>query len=385
MKKIGVGTFETTDRIREYVNDVLDKNRLSYGEYSRTLESRFSEIHGCDYGVLSNSGTSSLQVALQAMKELHGWSDGSEVIIPAVTFVATANIVLHNRMVPVPVDVDHLTYNIDPEMIERAVTRKTRAIIPVHLFGQPADMTSIMRVAELSRLMVIEDSCESMFASHDGYSVGSIGDIGCFSMYVAHLVTAGVGGLSITNNPNYAAKMRSLVNHGRDGIYIDIDTEATKEVVSRRFKFDSVGHSFRVTELEAAIALAQLEDGYYSSMIKRRQENANVLTLELESLTDKIQLPHVDDKNTHSFMMYPIVVRDDDKWGLCNHLEDNGIETREMLPLINQPAYSGIFNSSAYPVANWINRGGFYVGCHQGLNDNDMIYIADVIREYFNQ
>ena len=390
MRHIGVGTFETTDRMRELVNEVLDSGRLSYGPMSRKFEQKFARIRGVRYAILSNSGTSSLHVALQALKEIHGWDDGDEVVVPASTFVATANIVIHNNMVPVFVDVDPVTYNISPDKIEEVITNKTRVIIPVHLYGLPADMLEIRKIAKVYGLKIIEDSCETMFATHHGDMVGTLGDIACFSTYVAHLITTGVGGLSVTNNREYAAKMRSLVNHGRDGIYISIDDdddvtpEKKKEIISKRFRFESVGHSFRVTELESALGVAQLET--WQEMILARNANAFALNRMLGDLVDKIQLPDRTGGTEHDFMMYPIVLYYEDKWGLCNYLEKNGVETREMMPLINQPVYENmvdVYWKKDFPVAEWINHSGFYIGCHQGLNTSDMEYVSDVIHGYF--
>jgi perosamine synthetase len=135
--RVSLGTFRCTDGARRRVNAVLDSGRLTYGPFSREFEERFAAIHGADFAVLSSSGTSALQMALAAMKELHGWADGDEVIVPAVTFVATANIVLHCRMTPVFADVDPRHYDLEPEAFARAITPRTRAVIPVHLFGQP--------------------------------------------------------------------------------------------------------------------------------------------------------------------------------------------------------------------------------------------------------
>lgn len=382
--RIKVGDFRTTDAIRQEIEEVLASGRISYGPKSRSLEKRFAAIHDCQYGVLSNSGTSSLQVALQALKEIHGWQDGDEVIVPAVTFVATANIVLHNRMTPVLVDVDRYIYNIDPFLIEEAITDRTRAIIPVHLFGQPANMMAVNAIAEEHGLKVIEDSCESMLATHHNGRVGSLGDIGCFSTYMAHLLTTGVGGIATTNEPVYAEKMRSLVNHGRDGIYIDIDTESTPEVISRRFRFESVGHSYRITELEAALGLAQL-DSLGIDIIKRRA-NASYLTDALSDLDRVVfQLPVTEEENTHAFMMYPIVLVENDRDDFANYLEENGIETREMMPLTNQPVYQNLFHEEDYPIAHWVNDYGLYIGCHQHLSPADLDYVADVIRDYFDE
>lgn len=387
MNQIGVGTFTTTARMRELITEVLDSGRISYGPKSKAFEERFAAIHDCGYAVLSNSGTSSLHVALQAMKELYGWRNGDEVIVPALTFVATINIVLHNRMRPVLVDVEPDFYGMRPEAIEAAITPRTRAIIPVHLFGQPCDMTAMSEIAERHGLRIIEDSCECMFVAHNGKMAGSWGQIGCFSTYVAHLLTTGVGGLSTTSDPALAAKMRSLVNHGRDGIYISIDDgrglegEALKEVISRRFHFESVGHSFRITEFEAALGLAQLED--WPRMIEQRQRNAFYLTKHLREYDEFIQLPRIRPYTGHAFMMYPLVLRHEHKRDLTAWLEERGVETREMLPLTNQPVYRSWCDEEDYPTARWINDSGFYIGCHQDLTREELDQMIESISTYF--
>jgi len=388
MDTVSVGTFEANGRMRELVGRVLDTGRVSYGPLSRELERRFAALHDCRFAVLSNSGTSSLQVALQALKELHGWSDGDKVLVPAVTFVATANVVLHNGMIPVLVDVDPQYYDMAVDNVEQAITSDTRAMIPVHLFGQPAQMTFLDEIAQQYGLAVIEDSCETMFVSHARRKVGSWGNVGCFSMYVAHLLTAGVGGIATTDDPELAAKMRSLVNHGRDGIYISIDDDERlgagelHEVIARRFRFETIGHSYRITELEAALALGQLDD--WRKMIGARKRNATYLSNGLKHLAREgyLQLPETRRDSEHAWMMYPLVMLREDKWGACNYLEERGIETREMLRLTDQPCYQGLWDPADYPVAQWLNERGFYAGCHQGLEENDLDRIILALYEY---
>jgi len=386
---IGVGTFTASPLAKKLVMEVLDNNRLSYGPMLQKFEADFAKIHGSRHGIMSNSGTSALQLALQTLKELHNWADGDEVIVPALTFVATANIVLHTRMTPVLVDVDPIYYSLNPALIEKAISKKTRAIIPVHLFGQPADMDPILEVAKKYSLKVIEDSAETMFANYKGRRVGALGDIGCFSTYVAHLLVTGVGGLNTTNNNEYAIKIRSLLNHGRDSIYLNIDDDKNKNleelipIIERRFKFISIGHSFRVTEMEGALGLAQLET--WQPDIEKRRLNAQYLTQGLLKYSDEIQLPEIRPECDHSFMMYPIIVRDESKRKLVNHLESYGVETRDMLPLTNQPVYHNLlgWRESDYPVAEWINNNGFYIGCHQDLTIQDLDYVLSCFDGFF--
>jgi perosamine synthetase len=385
---VAVGTLTISENAKKYVNEALDANRLSYGPFLKKFERDFGNTHDSKYCVSSNSGTSSLQVALQALKEIHGWQDGDEVIVPAVTFVATSNIVMHCRMTPVFVDVESDYYELDPKLLEAKITPRTRAIIPVHLFGHPCDMDPIVEIAKKYDLKIIEDSCETMFARYKGRSVGNLGDIGCFSTYVAHLVITGVGGLSTTNNPDYAVAMRSLVNHGRDSIYItdadnSTDADEMKEIIARRFRFVSIGHSFRVTELEGALGVAELE--VWPDMIAKRKANAQYLLNGLKKYEDRMQLPKARPGADHVFMMFPLVLYNETKVDLVNYLESQGVETRDMLPLINQPIYRKMFGikDGDYPVADWINNNGFYIASHQNLTQDDLDYMIKVIGDYF--
>ena len=391
-RKVTTGAFHTTPRMRELIDEVLTSERISYGKMSRKFERDFASIHKSSYATLSNSGTSSLHVALQTLKEIHRWNDGDEVIVPATTFVATANIVKHVGMTPVFVDIEQDSYGIDPDLIEEKITDKTRAIIPVHLFGQPCKMTEIKPIAEAHDLRIIEDSCEAMFVTHFNQPVGSMGDIGCFSMYVAHLITAGVGGISITNNPDYAAKMRSLVNHGLSIENLNLDEHYQPQpMINRRFLFDATGHSFRITEFEAALGLAQLDT--WEDMIKSRRMNGNHYTASLRLINSLYQIPpykvaEVLPGNEHARMMYGLIINLNpynrtmiDKKPLINFLNSKGIETRDSLPILGQPAYAYL-NPEDFPISNWIKTSGFYVGCHQFLDNEDIKYVLDALSEF---
>lgn len=379
---VTLGTFRPTTLMRAYVNQVLDSGQISYGHYSKRLETEFAKLHNCNYGILSSSGTSSLLIALQTLKEIHGWGDGHEVILPATTFVATANIVLQARMEPIFVDVNPFTYNIDIEEVAKNIHNAVRVIIPVHMFGQPADMQELKKIIH-GEIKIIEDSCETMFATHMGLPVGSWGDIGCFSMYAAHLLVAGVGGIATTNDPGYAVTMRSLANHGLSPKQLNMDENfSPMPAVGRRFEFDSIGHSSRITEFETAVALAQLEN--WEEMIRKRRENAAHLTARLEDIRELI-LPFVHPANTHSWMMYPIILDKNirgitrSKNSIVKYLNNNGVQTRDMPSLLYQPAYKDIIHPEDYPVSDWIAQSGFYVGCHQDLTIDDMDYVADKI------
>jgi dTDP-4-amino-4,6-dideoxygalactose transaminase len=386
-RKVTTGTFRCTPEMETLVLNVLRSGRISYGKNSMEFEREFASLHGCKYGVLSNSGTSSLHVAVQALKETFCWKDGDEVIVPASTFVATVNVVLHNNLKPVFVDIEALTYGLDPDLLERAITPRTRAIIPVHLYGQSCRMMDILNVAALHDLSIVEDSCEAMFVKHHGMSVGSMGLIGCFSTYNAHLITTGVGGLCTTNQDFLAAKIRSLVNHG-----LDINELNTDEWFSprpnpgRSFRFTHAGHSYRITELEAAIGLAQLDTR--REMLALRRRNATHLTARLTMCNAyrgaKLTLPQVGEGNEHAWMMYPIVLDPEHmpKAEFTAYLNSAGIETRDMMPVTNQPIYKGMLEESAFPISAWTNACGIYIGCHQDLTPEDIEYVAQTFEEW---
>jgi len=388
---VGVGDFKVSKKMRENILDILETGRISYGPYISRFESEFSRLHESSFGIMSNSGTSSLQIALQTLKIHHNWQDGDEVIIPATTFIATANIVLHNNMKPVFVDIEPDYYGIDPNLIEEKITDKTRCIIPVHLFGLPCQMDKIMTIASKYNLKIIEDSCETLFANFNGKSVGSFGDIGCFSTYVAHTIVTGVGGIAITSNSEYAVTMRSLVNHGRDSIYINIDDDVDKtsnqlrEIIDRRFSFIYPGHSFRVTEFEGALGVAQLEER--NENIPQRQNNAKFLTDYLSAFSEELQLPITRPNSTHTYMVYPIVLKKESKEKICNYLENRGIETRDMMPLINHHFIKNTYNikKGDYPVSDQIIERGFYIGCHPGITPILLNHIGHTFSNYYSK
>lgn len=247
---VTLADWKVTRKQKKLIKQVLKSGRLTYGDKTRELERRFAEIHGVKYALFTSSGTAALKIALHAYKDKYGWKDGDEVIIPAVTFVATMNVVLMNNLKPVLVDVNKYTVNINPDEIEKAITKKTRAIIPVHLLGQPAPMKTIMKIAKKHKLVVIEDSCETMFVNQIQ------GDVACFSTYVAHLLVTGVGGFITTNDEEMAITMRSMMFHGRDESYLNMDDKPKD--ITKRFHFPRFGYSDRMTELEAALGLGEL-------------------------------------------------------------------------------------------------------------------------------
>ena len=394
MNKIGVGYASVTELEKKYVMDALDNARLSQGKYVTLFEKKFAEMHNQQYGVMCNSGTSALHIALETLKEEYGWGESSEVLVPAITFIATSNACMHAGLVPVFVDVDPNTYNIDPQSIEKHITSNTKAIIAVHAFGLPCEMDEICQIADRFDLKIIEDCAESHFATYKNRPVGSFGEIACFSTYVAHTITTGVGGIVLTNNKKYAEICRSLIAHGRACTCESCIASLPEKVcparlntdIDKRFMFVRIGYSYRVGELEGALGLAQLERVH--DIMKARKQNAIALTALLKEFDKYLKLPSCPEYCNHTYMMYPIVIISGkiERDRLVRYLEENNIETRPMLPLINQPIYKSIFGdlSSKYPSATNINNNGFYVGVHHGMGYDEVNYIYKAISKYIH-
>ncbi|HDY86865.1 MAG TPA: DegT/DnrJ/EryC1/StrS family aminotransferase [bacterium] len=387
------GTVSISDRQKELVNKVLDSTRLTYGPMTQRFEKEWAEMHQVRHALFCNSGTSALQVGIHALKDKYGWKDGDEILMPAVTFVASMNVVLHNNLKPVFVDIEPKYFSIDPNRIKQKINNRTKAIMVVHLLGHPALMDEIMNIAKQYNLKVIEDSCETVAAIFDGKPVGSFGDISCFSTYASHIVTTGVGGFACTNDDDLAVRIKGLYNHGRDGIYhsIDDDNSSKIDMIKSRFNFIHSGYSYRLTELEAALGLGHL-DRIRPELIKR-QENADQLITQLRSLEDDnlLTLPVVHSRATHSFMLFPIVLGATvDREKVLHYLEDNGVMTRFIMPLLNQPIVKKMFGDieKNYVITEIVDRKGFLVGIHQGLNRDDIEYMARYIykgvRKYAN-
>ena len=396
MKKIGVGYASITELEKQYVMDVLDNARLSQGKYVAEFEQKFSQAHGKKYGVMCNSGTTALQLALATLKEKDGWNKDTEVLVPAITFIATSNACLHEGLKVKFIDVDPKTYNMNPDEIERHISDNTKCIIPVHTFGMPCNMPKIMEIAQKYSLRVIEDCAEAHFAKINGETVGSFGDISCFSTYVAHTITTGVGGIICTNEREDMEILRSLVSHGRACtcercIASDGNTVCPKRLqteLDRRFMFVRMGYSYRVGEIEGALGLAQLERK--DDIMRKRRENARKLIMKLEKYEDKLQLPRSPEDIEHTYMMFPVVIKKNSgikREDFIKYLEKHNIETRPLLPLLNQPIYVQIFGSieKEYPIAEYLDNNGFYIGCHHGLEEEDLNYIVDIITKYLKQ
>lgn len=366
MRTVVMADWHVTKKQKRLVRKVLESGRLTYGNMTRELEKQFAEIHGAKHALFTASGTDALKISLHALKDKYNWNDGDEVIVPAVTFVATVNAVVMAGLKPVLVDVERRSGNIDPKKVQAAINEKTRAIMPVHLLGRPAKIQTIMRIAKQYNLRVVEDSCETMFVNK------LQGDMACFSTYLAHLLVTGLGGFILTNSDEMATVMRSMMFHGRDESYLNIDDKPAD--ISKRFYFPRFGYSDRMTELEAALGLGDLDN--WKKMIKKRQFNAKYL---MEGLRDYVEFP-ISKTWNHAFMFFPVYAKVRD--GLMVYLEKVGIQTRTMMPLTTQPVMKP-YVKGHYINAEYINEYGLLLPCHQYLQRDDLDYMIESIREFY--
>ncbi|MEO8127846.1 MAG: DegT/DnrJ/EryC1/StrS family aminotransferase, partial [Bryobacteraceae bacterium] len=297
---------------KKYVEECLDTTWISsVGRFVTQFEDRFAQFCGTDHAVGCNTGTAALHLALLGL----GVGQGDEVIVPTLTFVATANAVRYCGGVPVFVDSESRTMNIDPAKIEARITAKTKGIVVVHLYGHPADMDPILAIARRRGLFVLEDGAEAHGATYRGRKIGSIGDAAAFSFFGNKIITTGEGGMVTTNSASLAARIRLLRGQGMDP--------------NRRYWFDVVGYNYRMTNIEAAIGLAQVEE--MDQHLAARRRVADWYNRYLSGYSGFLRLPLENPSAHHAFWMYTVLLdegfpmeRDD----FMAVLSEMGIETR---------------------------------------------------------
>ena len=335
----------------------------SLGGYVREFENKFSAYCGVRYGISCSSGTAALHLTLASL----GVGKGDEVILPAFTMISTANAVMYQGAVPVLADSQRSTFNIDPDKIEEKISRKTKAIIVVHTYGHPADMDRILKIARRRGIYVIEDAAEAHGAEYKGRKVGSLADAACFSFYGNKIITTGEGGMLVTNNKK--AKERS--EYLRDLAF-------SKE---RHFWHKELGFNYRMSNLQAAVGLAQLEN--IDQFIKIKRRNAGLYNALLKD-TSGISLPKEEDYAKSVYWMYGILVEDEfgiSRDELRRRLARVGIETRVFfIPMHLQPIYTKICKGD-FPVAEELCKKGLYLPSGLTLKKKDIAFIARCIKE----
>lgn len=336
----------------------------SFGESIPKFEQQFADYCGCKYGVAVSSGSTALHLAVAAA----GLRDGDEVLISSSTNIATALAVVHNNMVPVPVDSESLTWNLNLDLIEGLITERTKAIIPVHLYGHPVDMDRLMDIARRHNLLVIEDCAESHGATVRGRMTGSFGDMACFSFYANKVITTGEGGMVTTNDERLAERLRLLRN-----------LAFTKP----RFRHEEAGFNFRMTGYQAAMGVAQLAKIEHILSEKRRVAHTyNRYLAEVRGL----QLPHEADWARNVYWMYAVVVQPEfgiSRDELMTSLRAAGIDTRTFFcPMNQQPCLQSRpdFRAVPCPVADGLWENGLYLPSTYTLSEEVIEKIANAIQ-----
>lgn len=308
------------------VMEVLNTRWLSIGPKIKEFEANFAEYVGLKHAIGVNSGTSGLHLAVISA----GVGEGDEVITPSFSFIASANCVLYERGKPVFVDIDPLTGNMDPVAVEAAVTERTKAIIVVHAFGQPADMDPILEVARKHNLAVIEDACEAIGAHYKGRQAGALGDVSVFAFYPNKQLTTGEGGLMLTDKDDWADLYRSLRNQGRD-------------VFNAWLNHTRLGYNYRLDEMSAALGIAQLSRA--EDLLAQRARVANWYNERIDQMQG-IDKPHIAETTTRmSWFVYVVRCANDvDRDSLMHYLSERGVPTRPYFtPIHLQPFYQEQF------------------------------------------
>jgi len=340
---------------KEAVEEVLDSGMLAEGEVVHDFEDEFAEYVGTDHAVATSSGTT----ALHAMLEAVGIGEGDAVLTTPFSFISTANSVVHAGSEPLFADIDPRTYNLDPEAAEEVLDeRDVAAIMPVHLYGLPADMEAFRELADEHDAYLLEDAAQAHGAEYDGERVGSIADAAAFSFYPTKNMTTGEGGMVTTDDDEVAERARQVVDHGR--------TEG--------YKHAFVGYNYRMTNVHAAIGRDQLSR--LPEWVERRRENARALNEGLEDT--RLTTPHEPEGTKHVYHQY--TVRTDDRGKLKRALEENGVGygVYYPLPIPHQPAYD---RDERYPVAERASDEVISLPVHQNVSEEDIRQIVEAVRE----
>jgi perosamine synthetase len=340
----------------------------TFGQAISQFEHEFASYVGCEYGVAVSSGTTALHLAVAAA----GIEEGDEVLVSASTNIATALAVHHNNAVPVPVDAEEETWNINLDLVEELITPRTRAIIPVHLYGHPVDMDRLMNIAEKYNLLVIEDCAEAHGAAVRRRKVGSFGAMNCFSFYANKIITTGEGGMVVTNDRQFAEKLQLLRN-----------LAFTKP----RFRHEMAGYNFRMTGYQAAMGVAQIRK--IDQIIAEKRRVAHIYKKYLSSIQE-LQLPVERDWAFNVYWMYGIVLKSRSpitRNNLADSLLKDGIETRTFFCPMNQQPFlqcADGYREVSCPVADRIWEDGLYLPSSSTLTEETIQYIAQRVQQAFH-
>jgi perosamine synthetase len=350
-----------------YVTEAVSSGWISSdGRFLNEFERRWAEYCGVSHGVAVSNGTAALEIAVAALE----LEPGSEIIMPSFTIISCALAVVAAGCVPVLVDSEPTTWCLDVAQAAARIGPRTRAIMPVHMFGHPAEMATLAALAERHGLAIIEDAAEAHGAEYRGRRVGGLGTMGCFSFYANKIITTGEGGMVVTDDQRLAERMRSLRNlcFRRD----------------RRFLHSELGHNYRLTNVQAAIGVAQVER--IATHIERKRRMAARYTERLKDVPGLV-LPGERPEARSVFWMYGVVLKDEvpfDAPEFARRLRERGVDTRPLfLGMHEQPVFleRGLFRDERYPVAERLARRGLYLPSGLPLTEEQIDTVCNTVRE----
>jgi len=383
------GWQEVTEAIESLLSTYV-----TMGEKVFRFEKMFAEYLGVKHAVMVNSGSSANLVALSVISNptlKNRIKPGDEVIVPATTWSTTVFPIINIGAVPVLIDVNLEDFNINLKNIEKAITSKTKAIMPVHLLGNPVNMTAILKIAKKHNLFVIEDACEAHGAEHKGKKVGSFGDLATFSFFFAHHINTMEGGMVVTNNDKYAELAKTLRAHGWARDLKDREkVEKKYPKIDKRFLFVNMGYNLRPTAIQGAFGIHQMPK--LENTIRIRRNNADYWTKALSSHSDLLILPPKEEKKAERrvWFSYPIIIREKASFSrkeLTDFLEKESIETRPIAAgnIAEQPAmrlfkYRAPGNLSNSKI---IMEKAFFIGDHQDIGRREREYVVKCFDKFF--
>lgn len=342
------------------VVDVLKSGMIAQGPKVEEFEKKFAQWVGVKHGIAVNSGTAALHVALLSC----GVGKGDEVITTPFTFIASGNAIIYTGATPIFADINLDTYTINIDSIEGLITDKTKAILPVHLYGQSAEMDKINELAEKYGLIVIEDAAQAHGATYNDKTVGSMGDMACFSFYPTKNMTTSEGGMITTDDDDLADMARIFRAHG----------------ASVRYHHDEIGYNYRMTDISAAIGLAQMDR--IDLFNEKRQKNANYLNEGLKEI-DGIKTPYCLEKSKHVYHQYTILVEKGDRDDWITIINDEGVGTgvHYPIPLYNQPVYKSLGFDGECPNAELAADNVISLPVHPSLTNKDLDLVISAVKK----
>ena len=362
---------------KQLISQVIESGWVSQGPKVAEFEEIFARYVGARHAVATTSCTTALHAALS----VSGIGPGDEVIVPSLSFIATANSVLYCGATPVFVDVDPETCNIDVQKIEETVTRKTRAIMPVHQMGLPADLDPIKKIAEKNKLLIIEDAACAIGSAYENTKIGSHGNIACFSFHPRKIITTGEGGMITTDDPTIAERLRRFRHHGMS--VSDIERHMANSVIIETYP--ELGYNYRMTDMQAAMGIGQMKK--LSFLLDARKQMARMYDNELGKIPH-IRIPQVPSYARHNYQSYWIELLASapvDRNTLMAKLLEKGIATRRGIMAIHRElcyqAYAGIY----LPNTDRLTDNTLLLPLYPALSAEEQTFIINSIKEIFKQ